>query len=202
MAELAPLVDIEASVASVLRQFTRTEQPRMTKLSEDLDRYRAVIAADAPEVLVECGTQYGGSACWFAGLGVDVVTVDISPLADAAKSCSPRITWVIGDSADPDVATMVRGFVGGRRAMVVLDSAHTAEHVAAEIGLYGPMVTPGCHLVVEDGIVRWLPDNALGGSPLDAIEKLLVGSPDWRRDEVTEAMSPVSMYPGGWWVRA
>jgi cephalosporin hydroxylase len=193
------LVDIEASLAHVDAQYAN---PTITKLPQDLDRYRAVIAADRPEVVVECGTQFGGSACWFAALGVDVVTVDIAPQADAAKSCSDRITWVVGNSADPSVAGMVRGFAEGHRVMVVLDSDHSAKHVAAEIRLYGPLVTPGCHLVVEDGICRWLPLFNQSGSPLDAVEELLAGNPDWIRDEAVEALSPVSMFPGGWWTRA
>jgi len=193
---VAPLVDIPASLARVAEQ---NDPNRMQKLAEDLDRYAAVIAADHPDVVVECGTARGGSACWFAARGVDVVTIDITPLADAAKSCSPRVTWLIGDSADPTVAGMVAGMVGGRRTMVVLDSDHAAGHVAAEIGLYGPLVTVGCHLVVEDGIIRWLPGWPPG--PLDAVEALLDGSPQWERDTATEELSPVSMYPGGWWVR-
>jgi cephalosporin hydroxylase len=193
---VAPLIDLDASLARVRDQYNSHV---MQKLPEDLDRYVTVIAADRPDVLVECGTGRGGSACWFAAQGVEVVTIDIADRAAEVKGCSPQVTWLVGDSADPALAGMVAGMVVGRRVMVVLDSDHAAGHVAAEIVRYGPLVSPGCHLVVEDGITRWMPGEPPG--PLDAIELLLDGDPRWARDSKTEQLSPVSMYPGGWWVR-
>ena len=113
------------------------------------------------------------------------------------------ILLITGDSTDPAVVARANRAAGpGRRTMVVLDSDHSAAHVGAEIALYGPMVTPGCYLVVEDGIVRWMAAQPYAGSPLDAIEDLLVGSPDWERDRVIETLHPVSMHPAGWWRRA
>lgn len=190
---MTPLVDIAASLAAVGRQHRQD----MIKLSEDLGRYRTVIQHDRPDLVVECGTWLGGSARWFASRGVDVVTVDRVKRGPA--SGGRRITWLVGDSTDPEVFARIAGLVSGRRTMVVLDSYHSAAHVAAEIRLYGPLVSPGCHLVVEDGIARWMDGTDFDGSPLDAIEQLLADDPAFVRDEVTEAMSPVSMSPCGWW---
>jgi len=192
---ITPLIDVEASLAATARQ----NAGGAVKVAEDLERYEAVIAASKPEVVVECGTWLGGSAIWFAKQGVDVITIDIEPRPreDAGPS---SITWMVGDSCHPDMAAMVAGMVGNRRTMVVLDSAHDAAHVRREIELYGPLVTPGCHLVVEDGIARWM-NEAYAGSPLDAIEELLMGSPDWVRDVGIETLHPVSMHPAGWWIR-
>lgn len=191
---LSTPVDISASTP---RQWDYVD-PTTAKIAEDLDRYRQVIAATRPEVIVETGTWQGGSARWFAGQGVDVVTIDIRPPADG----DPRVTWLTGDSADPATATAAARAVAGRRTMVVLDSDHSAAHVRAEITNFGPLVSPGCYLVVEDGIVRWLPEGGRAGSPLDAVEALLVDDPRWERDTVVEALHPVSMSPGGWWRRA
>ena len=45
--------------------------------------------------------------------------------------------------------------------------------------------------------MRWMPESeALGGGPLVAIEKLLVGNPDWI-DDAIEEMHRVCMYPRG-----
>src|SRR6266511_1786222 len=168
------LVDIEASLDACARQ----NAGGAVKVAADLARYEHIIAATRPEVIVECGTWMGGSARWFL--------------------TQPGVA----DSAAPSVAARVRALVNGRRCMVSLDSDHCAAHVAREIELYGPLVTPGCHLVVEDGIARWMSaEHHANGSPLDAIEALLMDNPAWRRDEHTEAMFPVSMSPAGWWTK-
>jgi cephalosporin hydroxylase len=198
---IEPLIDIDASVARIDSQTAAV--PGMAKLPEDLDRYAAVIAVDQPEVIVECGTWQGGSARWFAAQGVDVITIDIAP---SPNTSGDRITWICGDSVLPELVGMVKGLVAGRRTMVVLDSNHSAKHVAAEIAAYGPMVSDGCHLVVEDGIIRWIPSDhpagrAAGDTPMEAIEKLLVDNDNWERDTAIEEMYPVSMFPAGWWIR-
>src|SRR6266508_744968 len=170
------LVDIEASLDACARQ----NAGGAVKVAEDLARYEHIIATTRPEVIVECGTWMGGSARWFLTQpGVaEVVTVDVS--LDSLRLPEP-IRPVVGDSADPSVAARVRALVNGRRCMVSLDSDHSAAHVAREIELYGPLVTPGCHLA--------------------PIEALLMDNPAWRRDEHPEAMFPVSMSPAGWWAK-
>lgn len=175
----------------------------MVKISEDLDRYRSVLRATRPEVIIECGSWQGGSAVWFARQGADVVSVDVADnvTADNRRAAGDWVRWITGSSTDLDVVARVSDLVSGRRTMVVLDSDHSAAHVRREIELYGPLVTPGCYLVVEDGIARWMPGENTLGSPLDAIEDMLVGSDKWERDTATEEMFPVSMHPAGWWVK-
>ena len=183
-------------VAASLEATGRQHAEGAIKVEEDLDRYRTVIAMTTPEVIVECGTHAGGSARWFRSLGPDVVTVDIGPVM-----LDGSVTVITGSSTDPQIVAQVQTLTEGRRTMVVLDSDHSAAHVAAEIEAYGPMVTLGCYLVVEDGIVRWMANQPYMGSPLDAIEECLDGSPDWMRDVEIERLHPVSMHPAGWWVR-
>jgi cephalosporin hydroxylase len=178
----------------------------MLKLAADLDRYERVIAQSQPEVLVETGTATGASAMWFASCGLDVITIDVTPVHLAL---GPRITCVTGDSTHPAVVERVRRVVKGQRSMVSLDSDHSAAHVTTEIALYGPMVSPGCYLVVEDGIFGYA-DHALRarhglggmiGSPLDAIRLHLVDNPDWMRDAEVEGLYPVTHHPLGFWRR-
>lgn len=175
----------------------------------DLDRYRAVIEATRPEVIVETGTRTGASASWFASQGVDVITVEIDDSARLAHR-DESVLHLLGDSADPAISAHVAELVAGRRVMVSLDSDHTAAHVTREIQLYGPLVTPGCYLVVEDGIFRFAgPDkwkrhlfgDPTQGNPLDAVEATLANDPRWRRDIDIERMHPISHHPGGFWVK-
>lgn len=198
-------IDIDASLRTL--EANEHVHDGMLKLPADLDRYRQIIEATKPEVIVETGTHTGSSARWFFQHGVDVVTVDrerVDPGPDR-----PCPTFVTGGSADAAIAANVAELVAGRRCMVSLDSDHSAVHVAKEIELYGPLVSPGCYLVVEDGIFGYASQelraaHGLGdmvGSPLDAIEKHLAANPDWSRDVAIERTHPISHHPAGWWVR-
>ena len=207
-ANLAVHVDIEASLAT-LAAGEHVRPDGMLKLAADLDRCKAVIEATRPEVIVETGTRTGASARWFAALGVDVITVDVSTGEDLKESLrEDGIYAVIGDSAEPEIAARIARVVAGRRCMVVLDSDHSAEHVAREIGLYGPLVSPGCHLVIEDTIFGYADEHlrtqhcpGIAGSPLDAVAALLHGNPGWERDIAVERMSATSHHPAGFWTR-
>lgn len=194
------MINVAASVAAMNRQ----DAEGATKIAEDLDRYSRILAATQPDVIVECGTWRGGSAQWFAGQGVAVVTIDIDEtiIAKAARE-HPLVTCLTGDSVAPDMVAAVEDLVSGQRVMVVLDSDHSPYHVRREIESYGDLVSEGCYLVVEDTILRWFP-NGLGGptpGPLDAVEYLLQDNPEWQRDEEIERLHPVSMNPSGWWIR-
>jgi cephalosporin hydroxylase len=197
-------VDITASLATLTDP--GWGRSGMLKLDTDLDRYAQIIAATRPEVIVETGTRTGASARWFADRGLEVITIDS---VAAELETAAGVQYVRGDSADPETVAFVAGLVAGRRCMVSLDSDHSAAHVAREIGLYGPLVTAGCYLVVEDTIFAHAPQalrdrhfpGGLDGSPLEAVEQLLAGDPGWSRDVAIERAHPTSHHPAGWWIR-
>ena len=204
-------IDVQASLASLAAN-AHVRDDGMLKLDADLDRYKQIIEATRPEVVVETGTRTGASARWFAEQGLDVITIDVEPREWEGlfhgTDDTGWITYLCSDSADPAVAQRTTELIAGRRCMVVLDSDHSGDHVAREIDLYGPLVTPGCYLVVEDGIFGYAPLQLRAmhvpgqdGSPLDAIVAKLHDNPSWSRDVAIERMSPVSHHPAGWWVR-
>lgn len=187
-----------ASVAAYDRQWRTI--PGLVKVQEDLDRYERIIETTKPEVVVECGTWSGMSAAWFAFHGADVITIDVED--NRTVRPDDRVTFLQGSSTDPDVVAKVAELVAGRRCMVVLDSDHSATHVAAEMEAYAPLVSPGCYMVVEDGICRWVPDTPVTEfGPLDAIESFLP-RPGWEHDDDLLNLYPVSHHPGGWLRRA
>jgi cephalosporin hydroxylase len=206
-------VDVQASLRSFDTKTGYTQfhqQIRMWKSQQDLARYRHVVEATRPEVVVETGTKWGGTAAWFADtFGVHAITVDVVGASATVREW-PGVTAVTGSSIDPDVVAQVVELVGARRCMVSLDSDHHFGHVQAEIRAYAPLVTVGCYLVVEDA----LGDLAQGdearrfgaripeeGGALPAIEAELVGRPGWVRDLDVEGMDLVSHSPFGWWRR-
>lgn len=211
--EIPLLIDLSESFEALAQG--EHDHDGMWKLPADLARYERIIAATRPEVLVETGTHTGASATWFAAHGLDVVTVDVvDPVEQFGGHAyvaegNAHVTLVRGSSVDDAVAARIAALVDGRRCMVSLDSDHTAPHVAREIQLYGPLVSPGCYLVVEDTLFGYGSDARSAdhsmpvgrGSSLDAVAKLLHGSPDWSRDLAIERGDPISQNPAGWWVR-
>lgn len=200
--ETLPFIcDLEESAKAFPRQWS-DDVPFMVKIREDVERYQQIIEDTKPEVIIECGTWDGGSAEWFSSLGLDVITIDIEDHVSAERKAklNGQVHWLRGSSIAEETVEEVKRLVGGRRTMVSLDSDHHGCHVAAEMALYGELVTNGCYLVVEDGLVRYVPgpehQTILQHGPLDAIENYLPGS-DFERDEVIEKMHPATMHPAG-----
>jgi cephalosporin hydroxylase len=216
---LEPEVTVGVHIAGSLASLVGEEHvhDEMLKLHVDLARYAEIIAVTKPEVIVETGSWQGASAQWFLrtmhtadpSRSHEVISVDIKQ-GNGSVVHDPwgRLTFVDGDSVSEKIINMVSHMVGKRRCMVVLDSDHSAAHVSAEIEAYGPLVTPGCYLVVEDTIFAWAPQSLRTehipgqvGTPLDAVRKHLMTAPQWSRDMAIERMAPISHHPGGFWIR-
>jgi len=212
MPTLETNVDVAASMATFDQREGFTQHYNgvdMWKTADDLARYELVLERSRPELVVETGTRWGGFAHWLADRhGLDVVTVDLGGIE--YDRAFPRVTSLVGDSVSGRIVDTVTALAAGRRTMAVLDSDHHASHVAAEIRAYGPLVTPGCYLVVEDGLAdlaeaeaarrfgRCIPED---GGPLAAIEQELAGADGWVRDREVEDLTRISHHPAGWWRR-
>lgn len=206
------VIDVEASYGTFATEAGFKQDHAglgVWKSVDDMQRYACAIARTEPDVVVETGTRWGGFAAWLVDtFGVEVITVDVDE--DTRPAALPGVTFVTGDSKDPDVVAEVVKLVDGRRVMVSLDADHHAPHVLGEIRAYAPLVSPGCHIVVEDGLADIVsPRRArrLGaripqeGGPLVAISNTLATDPRWMRDRDVEQLSPISHSPAGWWLR-
>jgi cephalosporin hydroxylase len=164
--------------------------------------YQEILYETRPDLLIETGTQYGGSTRFYASvldlLGAgEIVTIDIDTSAvHADVHAHPRITVVESSSTDPALAADIRRRAEGKRVMVILDSDHQRDHVARELELWSDLVSPGCYLVVEDTALgeAYLP--GWGGS-LAALEAWLPGHPEFERDAGREKFL-VTVNPGGY----
>jgi cephalosporin hydroxylase len=83
-----------------------------------------------------------------------------------------RVRFLQGSTVDPATLAEVVAIIDDRRTMVILDSDHAAPHVSAELRAYAPLVTPGCYLIVQDGIVSTV-DPSYGPGPLEALTAFL-----------------------------
>jgi cephalosporin hydroxylase len=175
---------------------------RVLKLPLDLWIYQEILfaAESRPDLIIETGTHFGGSAYYLASIfdligSGRVITVDIEPLEVPSH---PRITYLTGSSAAPEIVEEIHGSVQpGERVMVVLDSDHEKDHVLAELQAYSGLVTPGNYLIVED--TNW--NSWRGGhfspGPLEALREFLSGNNDFVVDRSKEKFL-FTFYPSGY----
>jgi cephalosporin hydroxylase len=179
--------------------FTWMGRP-VIQLPEDMIRIQEVIWRVRPDVIVETGVAHGGSLIFYASLfeamghgrviGIDIDIRAHNRTTIEAHRMAKRITLVQGSSTTPGTLTVVHQHIApDERVMVVLDSNHSCSHVAAELDLYAPIVSPGCYIVACDGIMaqvagapRTAPDWTWN-NPITAVEAFLVRNPDFVLDE-------------------
>ena len=191
------------------------------QLPDDLVRMQEAFFEVEPDLVVEIGVAHGGSAVFFAGLcaaqgfgEVVAVELELRPHNREALDNHPLrrlMTVVEGNSISSDVVDQVAIHAADKdRVMVFLDGNHTKAHVAAELELYAPFVSPGSWLIVADGIMNelksaprsqphWVDDN-----PVPAIHAFLANHPEFERvgpprpfDESTAAPT-ATYFIDGW----
>lgn len=153
----------------------------------DLWIYQELVHRLRPDLIVETGTAYGGSAFYLAGICElighgSVMSIDIAPQPDLPEH--PRIRYITGSSVDEDILGIVADASAGlATVMVILDSDHSCEHVARELEAYSSVVTPGSYLVVEDTNVNGHPAfPSHGPGPMEATDEFLARRTDFVRD--------------------
>lgn len=156
-----------------------------------------------PALLIECGTNRGGSA-FFYGQFFDlmqhgqVVSIDVEKLHDLSH---PRVTFLIGSSVDPAVVGRVEEMVKAANGpvLVILDSDHSKKHVLAELEAYARFVTPGSYCLVQDGVIDKLVIFRHGRpGPLRAVQEFLPRHPEFSVDLAKVKKFPLTHHPLGW----
>ncbi len=165
-----------------------------------------IIHETAPDLILECGSFYGGSAVMWADHMLHatpdarVVAVDVHDNMDRARANSTfgdHVTFLHGSSVDPAIVDQVREIADGRRTMVILDSLHTLDHVTAELAAYAELVSPGCYLIVQDSFVNGHPlEPDWGPGPYEAIERFMASDERFEQDRTRERML-FTFNPGG-----
>lgn len=143
-----------------------------------------------PDVFVETGTCNGGSALFYAHMfdvigNGRVVSIDIQPLGE--RPTHPRITYLTGNSIAVGRSLRLEGKVA-----VTLDSDHTSTYVKKELDVFGPMVTPGQYLIVEDGVI------GTTAGPIVAIREWFPQHPEFEPDRLREKFGYHFLTEGFW----
>lgn len=157
------------------------------KVPTDLWTYHELIWRIQPQLIIEAGTAYGGSALYMADM-LDltgqgrVVTIDIE---NQGQPPHPRVEYLIGSSIDPVIVGRFVGEPGP--VMVTLDSDHSRDHVLAELRAYSDLVTPGSYMIVEDTNVNGHPVRpSHGPGPWEAVECFLAEDARFQIDSSCE----------------
>jgi cephalosporin hydroxylase len=160
------------------------------------------IAELKPALLIETGTNRGGSALYYANLfdalgKGEVITVDVETMHDLSH---PRIAFLIGSSTDPEIVRQIRerATQADGPVMVILDSDHSEPHVKAELDAYSSLVTPGSLMLVQDGVIDTMRlfRQARPG-PLPALRSFLDAHPEFTIED-RAAKFLVTHHPDGW----
>jgi cephalosporin hydroxylase len=160
---------------------------RVLKCPNDLWQYQEILHEVRPDLIIETGTCFGGSALYMAHLCDTlgqgrIITVDLEPRE--GRPVHPRIMYLTGSSVDPAIVSQLTAAArDATRVMVILDSDHSKDHVSAELRALANLVTPGSYLIVEDTNVNGHPvDLAHGPGPMEALDAFIAERRDFTID--------------------
>lgn len=148
-----------------------------------------------PDIIIETGTAYGGTAVFYASmlelLGKGrVISIDVTahePQRILAHLVGRRITLIQGDSVE--AINHVQPLIAPDDVVLVaLDSNHSCAHVLAELEAYSKLVSPGSYIVAFDGVMKILAglpsasSSWVNNSPAEAIEQFLARHSEFEVD--------------------
>jgi cephalosporin hydroxylase len=194
--------------------FTWMGRP-LIQFPQDMIAMQEIIWQVRPDIVIETGIAHGGSLIYYASLlelighgevlGVDVDIRAHNREAIEAHSMFKRISMIQGSSIDEAVAQQVRDFANGKRALLVLDSNHTHDHVLRELELYSPLVPAGSYVVVFDTVIEDMPPTffpdrpwGVGNNPKTAVREFLKHNNRFEIDRAISDKLLITVAPDGY----
>ncbi len=170
-------------------QNTFWEGIEIQKLPSDLFVYQEIIFRKKPDIIIETGTLYGGSALFIARLldimnNGRIISIDIKKRELPAH---PRIKYYVSSSINPKLIDRLKEECKGKKVMVILDSDHSKSHVLEELKLYSELVSSDQYLIVEDTNINGHPvGKDFGPGPYEAVEDFLKSNEQFKIDTEQE----------------
>jgi cephalosporin hydroxylase len=153
-----------------------------------------------PDLLIEIGTNTGGSAIFYASImreyNDDAMVMTIDPkdpgkdwAESVNRSCSrcldvrctsiwnsKHVKFIQGLSTDEKVLEQVSRVAKNKKVVMVMqDGSHQYEDVLNDLRLYDKYVTPGSYMIVQDTkMTRIYESTTTNGYALRAVEKFLL----------------------------
>lgn len=168
-----------------------------------------IISEVRPDVILETGSYYGGSAAVWATIleqvnpSGQVISIDIDDLAEPARRLpivKEKVRFLVGSSTAPEIVQQVEQLVGDRKAMVILDSNHEMDHVLREMNAYASLIPVGGYLIVQDTNMCGHPihvEKYPGNGPMEAVDAFLATNDRFESDRSRERLM-FTMHPKGY----
>lgn len=126
---------------------------RAIRYPTDLILYAEIIQEQKPDLIVETGTRYGGTALFLADMcrlnnHGKVISIDIDDQFGTPPEHT-RLTCLRGGSTSTDIVEQVYE-QNAERVMVILDSDHSPQHIYRELLCYAPLIHVGGYIIAED----------------------------------------------------
>jgi cephalosporin hydroxylase len=143
--------------------------------------YQMIIFEIKPDLVIEIGTNNGGSALYLADLlninnKGEIHTIDIENKIDPLALAHPRIKF-FGNGYEGYDLDAAKNY---ETVLIIEDASHMYKDTLNALIKFGSLVTKDSYFIVEDGIV-----DALGlsrkfeGGPLRAIREFMKGNTDY-----------------------
>lgn len=136
--------------------------------------YQMIICEVKPDLIIEIGTNFGGSSLYMADL-LSIVnpsgcihTIDVVKKFGLEITNNPRISTFVDGWQNYDI-TQVKKF---SKVMVIDDGAHHYQHVLGAWKKFHSLVSVDSYYIIEDGIINDLGLQGYDGGPLRAIKEI------------------------------
>lgn len=172
------------------------------KLPTDLWIYQEILYDIRPDLIIETGTMYGGSALFLATICDTIKKGSIVSIDINRKDSFPnheRIKYITGSSTDEKIVNQVKNMIKTNdKVMVILDSDHTKNHVLNEMEMYSGLVSKDSYLIVEDTAINGHPvEPNFGDGPMEAVNEFLKTHDEFKIDNDKEKFL-LTMNPNGY----
>jgi cephalosporin hydroxylase len=149
---------------------------KMIKNPFDYLLYQMIINEVKPDLIIEVGTNHGGTALYMSDM-LDLIgkgeihTIDVTEYPmDERVINNKRIKRFLGGYQAYDL----KNCEGYEKILVIDDGSHLYEHTLEILQKFQDVVTPDSYFIVEDGALIHIGlTKDYGGGPVRAIEEFL-----------------------------
>lgn len=186
------------------------------QLTSDLFGLQEAIFKSKPDFIIESGVAWGGSTLFYLSLcktlglkgviGVDTyIPKDLKKRLYKKKPKNTLLKLFEGSSTDKKIFNKIKKILKNKKAMVILDSDHTHQHVLNELNLYSKLIKKNQYLICGDTIIAYQPkaktrprEWTRKKNPLSALKEFLKKNNSFKNDKEIQNKLLLTNMPHGW----